>query len=214
MEEAFSNLDHMTAVIAGLGLSAAAGFRVFVPLLIMGIAGRNGMIPVAESFEWATSIPALLVFGTATVAEIASYYIPWVDNLLDTVASPLAVGSGTVITAAMLPEMSDALQWGLAGVLGGGSAAVVQAGTVLTRGASTATTGGLGNPVVSTTETVGAIVTGILAVAIPIVVGIVVIALFVWAIRKIIARFRAKPVGARKRLQASCFYLAKNLGVR
>lgn len=186
------NMNHLTAIIAGLGLSAAAGFRVFVPLLALGIAGRMGAIPVGEDFHWLTSIPALMVFGSATLAEVVGYFIPWVDNFLDTVASPAAVASGTVITAALLPEMNDTLQWGLAALMGGGSAGVIQAGTVLTRGASTATSGGVTNPIVSTVETGSSIVTCILVFIIPLVIGFLVVLLLGYALRMIIGWLRRR----------------------
>lgn len=193
MEE-IMGLEPATAAIAGLGLSAAAGFRVFVPLLVLSIAGRYGTIPVTEEFAWVVSDPALLIFGVATAAEVASYYVPWVDNLLDTIATPAAVMSGTVITASVLPDINDTLQWGIAGLLGGGSAGVIQAGTVVTRGASSATSGGLGNPIVSTGEFIGAVVTSILACIIPIIVGVLVLTLLIYCIFKIVKRFRSKSV--------------------
>jgi len=194
--QALEGMGHLTAVIAGLGLSAAAGFRVFVPLLALSIAGRMGAIPVADDFAWIVSLPALIVFGTATVAEVASYYLPWVDNLLDAVASPAAVVSGTVITASLLPEMPDVLQWGMAAVLGGGSAGVVQASTVLTRGASTATSGGIANPVVATVETGGSILTSMLVFVIPVVVGILVFILLCYCLRTILSWLCKRPARA------------------
>jgi len=70
-------------VCMGIGLSASAGFRVFVPLLIAGIGGRFGWVPLTDHFHWLGEWPALICFGTATVIEIFAYYIPVVDNLLD-----------------------------------------------------------------------------------------------------------------------------------
>jgi len=168
-------LTEVTAVFAGLALSASAGLRVFLPVLAMAVASRMGYIDLGDRFGWLDHPMMLVVLGTATVAEIGSYYIPWVDNLLDTVATPAAIGSGTLVAAAMLPEMNAALQWGLGFVLGGGSAGIVQGATVLTRGASTATSGGLANPVVATAETGGGIAVAGLAFIIPLVVGIFVL---------------------------------------
>jgi len=168
-------LTEITAIFAGLALSAAAGLRVFLPLLALAIATRMGYVDLGDKFGWIDHPMIIIVLGTATIAEIASYYVPWVDNLLDTVATPAAIGSGTLIATALLPEMNSALQWGLGFLLGGGSAGVVQGATVLTRGASTATSGGLGNPVVSTAETGGSIAVASLAFLIPVVIGILVL---------------------------------------
>lgn len=168
-------LTELTAIFAGLALSASAGLRVFLPMFALAIASRMGLVDLGEGFGWIDHPMILIVLGTATVAEVVSYYIPWVDNLLDTVATPAAIGSGTLIATAMLPEMNSALQWGLGFLLGGGAAGVVQGTTVLTRGASTATSGGVANPVVSTAETGGSIAVAGLAFTIPLIIGILVI---------------------------------------
>lgn len=183
------------AIAAGIGLSASAGFRVFVPLLVFGLASKFGMgdqIPLGQDFEWLASWPAILIFGTATVVEIVAYYVPWVDNLLDSVATPAALISGTVMTAAVLPEMPDALHWTLAAIMGGGSAGMVQAGTVLTRATSTATSGGLANPAVSTVETGGSLLTSILALIIPLMLAAILLCVFVFIGSKLIKRFFQK----------------------
>tara|TARA_R100000027_G_scaffold35774_2_gene26283 strand:+ start:12459 stop:13106 length:648 start_codon:yes stop_codon:yes gene_type:complete len=168
-------LTQVTAIFAGLALSAAAGLRVFLPLLALAVASRMGYVDLGNQFEWLSNPMILLVLGTATVVEVASYYLPWVDNLLDTVATPAAIGSGTLIATALLPEMNSALQWGLGLLLGGGPAAVVQGTTVVTRGASTATSGGLANPIVATAETGGSIAVAGLAFVVPLLIGVLVI---------------------------------------
>lgn len=146
------NLEALMGLIAGLGLAAACGFRLFVPLLVTSLAARSGMLSVAEGFEWIASTPALIGFGSATALEIGGYYVPFIDNLLDTVATPAAIVAGSVLSAAVFVDMDPWLQWSLAAVAGGGIAAAVQTGTVALRGTSSATTAGLGNPVVATGE--------------------------------------------------------------
>ncbi|MEM0967116.1 MAG: DUF4126 domain-containing protein [Verrucomicrobiota bacterium] len=191
-------LTELTAVFAGLALSASAGLRVFLPVLALAIAARMGYIDLGEQFGWLDHPMVLIVLGTATVAEVVSYYVPWVDNLLDTVATPAAIGSGTLIATAMLPEMNAALQWGLGFLLGGGSAGVVQGTTVLTRGASTATSGGLANPVVATAETGGSIAVASLAFVIPLVIGLIIVFIVVYLAIKLVRIFfrrREPPVG-------------------
>lgn len=159
--------DILLAVVIGVGLSAAAGFRVFVPLLAAGLAALTGHLHLSPAFSWLGTWPAVAALGTATFLEAAAYKVPWLDHALDTVASPAAVLAGVLLTASLLGDVSPAVRWGLAIIAGGGTAATVQAGTVLLRGASTAATGGLGNPLVALLELVGAVLTSVLAILLP-----------------------------------------------
>jgi hypothetical protein len=173
-------METLLAICLGIGLSAACGFRVFVPLLVMSIASLSGHLTLAPGFQWIGTYPALLTFSVATILEVGGYYIPWVDHLLDTMASPAAIVAGTVITAAMVSNTSPLLKWTLAVIAGGGVAGLVQGTTVLARGASTATTGGLGNPFLATIELGGALFTSILALLAPLLaVGLIAVVLFV-----------------------------------
>ena len=175
-------------LMIGIGLSAACGFRVFVPLLGLSIASMSGQVTVSGGFEWIGSWPALVAFTIATIVEIAAYYIPWVDNLMDTITTPAAIIAGTMMTAAMVHDMSPFLKWSLALIAGGGTAGIIQGGTVLLRGASLTTTGGLGNLVVAKIELMGALVITVLTIFIP-VIALIVIAcagykLFSYALRR------------------------------
>ncbi len=150
------------SVMIGVALSATCGFRVFVPLLAVNIGTRaqnaagEPIIALGEGFEWLGSDIALMIFLVAAILEIGGYYIPWIDNLLDTAASPSAIVAGTIITASFVTGMEPWLQWLLGLIAGGGAAGAVQAATVVTRASSTITTGGLGNPIVASVETSGA----------------------------------------------------------
>ena len=169
------------SIMIGVALSATCGFRVFVPLLAVNIGTRaldaNGqpLIELAGGFDWLSSDIALMVFLVATLFEIGGYYIPWIDNLLDTIASPASIVAGTVITASFVTGMDPWLQWLLGVIAGGGAAGAVQATTVVARAGSTVTTGGLGNPIVASVETSGAF----LGSALSILVAPFAIALFV-----------------------------------
>jgi hypothetical protein len=177
----------------GISLSAACGFRIFVPMLAMGIAQQSGHVQLASDFEWIGSWPAIIAFGTATVLEIGAYYIPWLDNLLDTIATPAALAAGTLATAAAVGDMTPVLRWSVAAIAGGGAAVGVQALTVSTRAASTATTGGVGNPIVSTVEAGTSTVLSILAIILPIlalVLVILIVVALVTLIRRIFRRRR------------------------
>ena len=174
----------ITAIAIGIGLSASCGFRVFVPMLIASIAAKMNIFHVTEGFQWLASWPAIISFGTATAAEILAYYIPFVDNLLDTVATPLAVGGGTILLTSVLPVDSEFLKWASGFLFGGGAAAAVQGGTVLTRLASTKLTAGTGNALVATGEHAAAFGTSVLSLFIPLIVAAFVIILVVWFIVK------------------------------
>lgn len=178
------------SICLGIGLSAACGFRVFVPLLLINIAALAGHLHLAAGFQWLGSYPATIAFSVATVLEIAGYYVPWVDHVLDTVATPAAIVAGTVITASVVSDMSPFLRWTLAAIAGGGAAGAVQGATVVTRGASTVTTGGLGNPVIATLELIGAFVTSILAFVAPVLVVLLLVAAIAIFGRKLYRRFR------------------------
>jgi hypothetical protein len=188
-------METLMSVCLGIGLSAACGFRVFVPMLMISIASLSGHLQLAHGFEWIGTYPALLSFSVATCFEIAGYYVPWIDHLLDTVATPAAIVAGTVATASVATDMSPLLKWTLAAIAGGGVAGAVQATTVVTRGASTLTTGGLGNWLVATLELAGSVVTSMLAfLAPPLVVLLVVVFLFVFG-RKVLQKVRKTRLG-------------------
>jgi hypothetical protein len=181
-------METVLSLLVGIGLSAACGFRVFVPLLIVSISAMSGHLMLAPGFEWLGSVPALIAFSVATCLEIAGYYVPWVDHLLDSVSTPAAVVAGTVITASMVTDVSPFLKWSLAAIAGGGVAGLIQGATVLARGASTAGTGGLANPLLATVELGGSIVTSILAIVAPVLLALLLVALVFFVGRKLISQ--------------------------
>jgi Domain of unknown function (DUF4126) len=170
-------MESVLAVIVGVGLAASCGFRVFVPLAVVSAAANTGYLEVAQGFDWLGTPTALVAFAVAALAEIAAYYVPWLDHLLDTVASPLAVVAGVVLFAASVTGLDPFLQWALAIIAGGGSAAIVQGGTIITRAASTTTTGGLANFAVSTFETLAGFSFSIMSIVVPVVAFVLLLAL-------------------------------------
>ena len=183
----------IVAVAIGIGLSAACGFRVFVPMLAASIAAKTGIFQLNEGFQWLAGWPALISFGTATVVEIMAYYIPFVDNLLDTITTPLAVGAGTILLTSVLPIDNDLLKWITGFIFGGGSAATIQGGTALTRLASSKLTAGIGNPVVATGEHAAAIGASVLSLVIPLIIAAIVII----AITYLLLKFGKKIFGRK-----------------
>jgi hypothetical protein len=187
-------MDHVLPVILGVSLAAATGFRIFVPLLVMGLAARAGYIPVGQSFDWVASEPALVMLAIAAVAEVVAYYIPLVDNLLDSLATPAAVIAGIGISAAVMTDVPPMLKWTLSIIAGGGAAGLTQTMTTLVRGTSTAATAGLGNPVVATVELIGALTISVLALLAPWIALLfaVVLGVLGWRfVRKIAGRSQA-----------------------
>ena len=162
-----ATVELLFSLLLGLGLSAATGLRVFLPALIASVAAQQGLISPAEGFAWLASWPAIIVFATASVLEIASYYVPWLDNALDTIAVPAAVIAGGLIATSFFQIESEALQWILGMIAGGAAAGSIQTGTTLLRGMSTASTGGLANPLVATGENLGAFFLSLLSVVAP-----------------------------------------------
>jgi hypothetical protein len=168
----------------GIGLAAACGFRIFVPFLVMSIAAQAGYLELAQGWTWIGEWPALVMFAVATALEIAAFYVPWLDNLLDTVATPAAVVAGIVATAAVITGMSPLLTWTLAVIAGGGVAGMVQTGATVVRAMSTATTLGAGNFVVATGEWIGALIAAVLAIVAPWLALLAVLLLILWLWRR------------------------------
>ena len=185
-------MDAWLSVFAGVGLAAACGFRVFVPMLVAAVAARADYLPLSDGFGWLDSGPAIICLGIAAALEAGGYLIPWIDHLLDTIASPAAAIAGAVLAGSVIVDVEPWLQWTLAIVAGGGAAGVIQTGTVATRAASTLTTGGLGNPIVSLGELGSSLLVSLLAIIVPIVTLVLVAGLLVWAVSRLMRRPRVQ----------------------
>ena len=180
-------MESLIGVLVGIGLSAASGLRVFIPLLGLSAAGHYGIIPLGESFAWLASWQAMLAFGVAAILEVGAYYIPWLDHALDALLAPAAAIAGTLMTASTLGDASPLLKWSFALIAGGGVSSMVHFGTSAVRAAVSLPTGGLANPVVSSAEGIGAIAMTVLAMFLaPLAFAIV-----VWMLYRIIQRMRA-----------------------
>lgn len=185
--------QYILGAFIGIGLAAASGFRVFLPMFAVILASYIHWIPTNEHFEWLSGLPALITTGVATIAEILAYYIPFVDHFLDTMTVPLATIAGSVLFASQFADLGTFPQWALALIAGGGTAATISSGFAGTRAASTASTGGLANPIVATTETAGAGIMSVLAMAAPVLAAIfaIILVVCVWILgRKLWRRFR------------------------
>ncbi len=190
-------METFLSICIGIGLSAACGFRVFVPLLCLSIAAHFGAdhVHLAKSFAWVGSYPAMIAFAVATVVEIIAYYVPWLDNALDSAAVPVATIAGIFVTASVVADIDPFWRWTMAVIAGGGIAASTQLATTKARLASSTTTGGFANPVLSTVEAVSSTMLSIVAVIWPIVAFVLALAVFVvsclliWFVGKRVLKF-------------------------
>ncbi len=178
------------SIILGLSLSAASGFRVFMPFLVISIANKAGFLQLSDNFSWIGSTYALIIFAVATIVEIVAYYVPYVDNLLDMIAMPAAIIAGIILTATVITDMSPMVKWTLAIIAGGGISGTVQATTSIVRGTSTAVTAGIGNNIVSTIENLSSTIISILAIVAPILAVLLIIVLVVLVVNFINKRKR------------------------
>ena len=191
--ESVTNFDLALSVALGIGLAAATGFRIFLPMLVTSIAANTGHLPLAESFVWLGTPTALIVLGIAALAEILAYYIPGVDNLLDTLATPAALVAGTIISAAVITDLPPMVKWATAIIAGGGVAGLMQSTTALLRAKSTVFTAGIGNPVIATTELGSSLIVSLLALAAPFI-ALLLVVLFLWlALRFLLKLTRREP---------------------
>jgi hypothetical protein len=189
-----SELDLVVSIALGIGLAAATGLRVFLPLLIVSGASYAGYLPVGENFAWLATPGALTLLGVAAIVEILAYYIPGVDNLLDTIATPAAFVAGTVVTAAVITDLPPLVKWATAIIAGGGIAGATQSMTALLRAKSTMFTGTLGNPIIATAESGGSLIVSLLALAAPLAAILLIVAFF-WLTIRLVRRVtkRASP---------------------
>lgn len=162
-------METVLSICVGIGLSAAVGLRVFIPFLITSIFAYTGQIDLSTNFTWIGTLPALIIFSIVTIVEILAYYITWLDNFLDTIEHPVAILAGIVLAGAVVTEFSPVLKWALALIVGGGVAGIINAATGLIRLKTSAVTGGVGNPVVSTIEAASSTVISFVAIFFPIV---------------------------------------------
>jgi hypothetical protein len=179
-------MELFISICIGIGLAASSGFRIFVPMLAANIASLSGYHQFGSGFEWLNTWTAFGILLTATLAEIAAYYIPLLDNALDHIALPVAIGAGTILSASFLSaDMAPALKWGLGLLAGGGTAGIIHAGMGLLRLGSTVSTGAIANPLVTTAENGAAIGFSVMALFIPVVLAILVIILLIYILKKL-----------------------------
>lgn len=186
-------MESIISICLGIGLAASVGFRVFLPLFALSLAAYFNVWELNASWVWIGSLTAVITLGVATLIEILGYYIPFVDNVLDTIAIPLATIAGTAVVVSTVADLSPVITWALAIIAGGGAAATIKGAIGTSRVASTVSTAGFGNPVVATIETGTSIIMSIFSIFLPLIAFVLVIfvLLIVFKLYKKIKRSKA-----------------------
>jgi hypothetical protein len=190
-----SEVDFAISIALGVGLAAATGLRVFLPMLVISAAANGGYLPLSDGFGWLATPAALIMLAVAALAEILAYYIPGVDNLLDALATPAAFIAGTIVAAAVMTDLPPIVKWTAAVIAGGGAAGLTQSVTTTVRAHSSALTIGLGNPVIATAELGGSLILSLLALAAPFA-ALAVVALFAWLAWRFLRRLSRPSQGS------------------
>lgn len=181
----------LSAVALAVGLAACAGLRALLPILLTGVVARAGWLDIGKPFEFLSTNWALLLFGLATAVEILGDKFPALDHALDSVHTFLRPLSGSLLAAAVLSSVSDpATAMALGIIVGAPTALVPHAAKATARLLSTATTGGLANPVLSVLEDFGTVLLFLLVVVVPVVAAILVVALTALVLRRLLSRRR------------------------
>jgi hypothetical protein len=186
-----AGLDLALAVAMGVGLAAAVGFRVFVPMLVVSVGAYTGHLTLASGLAWLATPTALVMLSVAAALEILAYYVPGVDNALDVIAAPAALVAGTVVSAAVMTDVPPMIRWTAAVIAGGGAAGAIHGLTSLLRVKSTTMTAGFGNHAIATGEVAGALIVSLLALAAPLA-AVTIAVLFCWFAVRLLSRLRRR----------------------
>lgn len=186
--------ETIMSIFLGVGLAASAGFRVFLPLFALSLASQAGLWELNPHWAWMGSLPALITFGVATLAELFAYFVPLVDNLLDALALPLAALAGTAVVVSTLSGMDPVVTWSLAIIAGGGTATAIKGAATGGRLVSSAGTAGLANPAVAAVETATATTLTLAAILAPVLAALLVV-LVLAVVFRIYRKLRPHPRG-------------------
>ena len=189
-------IPYLISLFVGVGLAAATGFRVFLPIFLISLGSYLGWFPLAASFSWMSGISVVIGTGIAMICEIAAYYLPFIDNVLDSITVPLATVAGTILVAGQFTEINSFVQWALALIAGGGTAATISAAMAGTRALSSSTTAGIANPIVSTVETLFSTIMSFISIFLPILAIVLVAILLLMTYKfskKIWNKLQTKP---------------------
>ena len=120
-----------------------------------------------SDFEFLSSDMSLIVMGSASLMEILAYKVPFLDNALDAVATPLAGLAGVTVVAITLQGTDPAIQWAFAIIAGGSTSIGIQSATVAGRGLSSVASLGVANPIFSMVEDIFSLLIVLIALLAP-----------------------------------------------
>jgi len=175
-------------LMMGVGLSACAGLRAFLPLLVVGLAGRYELVPLGESFAWLSGTPAITVLAVAVVVELLADKIPVLDNMLDLAGTFVRPVAGAVAAASPLAALDPLTGMVVGVIVGGAVAGSVHAAKTGLRLGSTGATGGLANPVISIAEDAVTLGGSLLSLVLPMITFVLALGVVFLALR-----LRARP---------------------
>ncbi|MBA3826581.1 MAG: DUF4126 domain-containing protein [Ktedonobacterales bacterium] len=181
-------------LLASLGLSLSAGVRAYLPVLALGIASHlpsvgGFKVTLLPSFSWIGEPLFLGLLVLLTVYEISADKIPVVDHLNDTVHTIIRPLSGALIFTCTSNPLTNSGAAGMvaAAVIGGtiaGTTHVAKAGVV--RPASTLTTAGLANPLISIAEDILVVFTTVISLLVPVLGALIFVVLAVLVVRGLV----------------------------
>jgi hypothetical protein len=187
-------IEMVPSLAMAIGLAACAGIRTWLPLFLVGGLARLGVLTLGSSFGYLSDTRALVLFGVATIVEIAGDKIPAVDHALDALGTVLRPAAGALLAASVMWQISDPLTASVLGIaMGAPSALVPHAGKSMLRATSTALTGGLANPVVSVVEDVVALAFFLVTVVLPVLAAGVLLILAFLVLRRLARRSAPVP---------------------
>lgn len=151
-------------ILLGVVLSATTGFRIFIPFLFLSIASKIGLIHLNEHLSWLGTTPVVVILLFATLFEVVAYFISGLDNVMDSIDTPIAVIAGILIIFSAVPVQNPAIHWVLAIVVGGVISGIIKSIKALIRGALTVFTGGIGNWILALLELLASVFLVIVAI--------------------------------------------------
>jgi hypothetical protein len=177
---------------SAFGLAAAAGLNTTLPLLILGLAARFGLLTLVAPYDALASDIALIGLGVVAAGEIAADKVPGADSVVQILQGPLTLGAGAILFASQNSLIQD-VSPGLAILVGLLTAGGVHTVRAMIRPVVNLGTMGFGGPVASALEDIGAVLVSVLAILAPL---LAILALLLLALGLALA---ARPVARRFR---------------
>jgi hypothetical protein len=167
----------ITMAFLAVGLAASSGLNTFLPLLLLALAAKYHLFHVQlnGSFAWLSSDLGLGVLSVATIIEIIGDKIPCVDHALDVIGTLARPAAGALAAASVWTQTDPATAAVLGLIIGAPAAFGLHAAKAGTRAASTTTTLGFANPVLSLIEDTAAVLLSVVALAAPLLVPVLLV---------------------------------------